>query len=93
MWQNKVMDIIKPLKIIKAFSVIVDSSGQALEVITLHGHEDVESDRFLVRPDKKGNRLFVVEFFKKITPTRTCKSLTESEIRYVVSRYCVPRNK
>jgi len=87
------MEIIKPLKIIQAFSVIVDSSGQGLEIYTIHSSEDVESDRFIIRKDPKGSQLFIVDLFKKSYPIRSCKQLTKSEIRYVVSRYCVPRKK
>ena len=93
MWQSQVMEIIKPLKIIQAFSVIVDSSGQGLEIYTIHSSEDVESDRFIIRKDPKGSQLFIVDLFKKSYPIRSCKQLTKSEIRYVVSRYCVPRKK
>ena len=91
MWQSQLMEIIRPLKIIQAFSVIVGSSGQGLEVYTIYGSENVESDRFIIRRDPKGSQLFIIEFFKKEDPTITCRNLTKSEIRYIVSKYCVPR--
>ena len=86
-WENNIMDAIRELKIIKDFSVVVDNQGNGLEVNTIH--RDHESNRFIVRKDRKRSSLFEVEFFKDHSPKRTCNKLTEKEVMYVVRRYCV----
>lgn len=86
-WENNIMEDIRELKIIKDFSVVVNHQGNGLEVNTIH--QNHESNRFIVRKDKKVTSLFEVEFFKDHSPKRTCSKLTEKEVMYVVRRYCM----
>lgn len=86
-WENKIIEDIRELKIIKEFSVIVNDQGNGLEINTIH--RDHESNRFVVRKDRRRSSLFEVEFFKDHSPKRTCRKLTEKEVTYVVRRYCV----
>ena len=86
-WENKIMEDIRDLKIIKEFAVVVNGQGNSLEVKTIHNEH--KSNRFIVRKDRKYKTLFEVEFFKGSHPRRTCNKLTEQEVIYVVRRYCV----
>jgi len=94
MWEDTVVSIVREMKIVKSFTITVDGSGNWVDIHTIYNVEEVpEANRFKIQPYKKDNKLYTIEFFRDRYPRRTCKELTESELRYVIRLYCIPKKK
>lgn len=94
MWEDTVVSIVREMKIVKSFTITVDGYGNWVDIHTIYDVKEVpEANRFKIQPYKKNKKLYTIEFFRDRYPRRTCKELTESELRYVIRLYCVPNKE
>lgn len=91
MWEDNVINIVRSMKIVKSFTITVDKWGNWVDIETIYtSTESPEANRFRIKPYKNNKGLYTIEFFRDQYPKRTCKELTEHELKYVIRLYCVP---
>ena len=87
-WQDKILEIISPLQLVKSFSVNITEGGPVLEISTMY--KDCEANRILISPDRN-TREYQLELFKGEYPQRTFKKMTVQDIQATLRMYCLPK--
>ena len=87
-WQDRALETIKDLQLVKSFSVNITEWGAVLEIRTLY--EDCEANRIIIGP-YRNTQLYELQLFKGDYPHRSFKRMTTGDIQATLRLYCLPK--